>query len=112
MHVQNVEIRLVDSRGYYYTVKEAYKNSTTWRCSIGNKKVSCMATVRETKESFIKCVIAHCHAPNVGLLPACQVKAAVQKEMFLSLEKEEKLKGLCDYIAQMWINSKKWAPHC
>jgi hypothetical protein len=41
---------------------------------------SCKATVRETKESFIEGAIAHCHAPKIGLLPACQVKAAVQKK--------------------------------
>ena len=65
--------KLVDSTGYSYTLKRKTNVSIHWRCVVRNKKMSCLATVKEVGNTFIIGHAEHCHPPDTS----CGVKSRV-----------------------------------
>ncbi|KAK7445796.1 hypothetical protein BaRGS_00040311, partial [Batillaria attramentaria] len=63
-----------------YTVKRIRKGVTHWRCSIRNKLVDCLASVRQSGDEFLEGTIIHCHPPTEGVDMALSVTAAVKKK--------------------------------
>ncbi|XP_068229184.1 uncharacterized protein [Palaemon carinicauda] len=65
--------KLSNSTGYSYTLKRKNNVSIHWRCVVRNKKISCMAAVKEVGNTFIRGHAEHCHPPETS----CAVKSKV-----------------------------------
>ncbi|XP_029974749.1 uncharacterized protein LOC115408246 isoform X2 [Salarias fasciatus] len=72
--------KLVDNRGYQYTVKRARGTATDWRCCVRNKTVVCRATVVQRGDTFAEGPHAHVHGAVPGLKTAAQVRANVRQK--------------------------------
>lgn len=56
--------KLLDNRGYTYTVKREQSNGkVNWWCSVRNKTVRCRATVNQQGDEFRAGAAEHCHPP-------------------------------------------------
>ena len=68
------EVKLVDNLGFSYTRERKYsEENVVWRCTVRNKTVSCLATVRQKDETFIPGLHNHCHQPTEGASIATKV---------------------------------------
>ncbi|XP_070531580.1 uncharacterized protein [Ptychodera flava] len=59
-------MKLVDSRGYTYTVKRNTRKGTQWHCPKRNKQVYCLASVFQSGDSYKRGVHDHLHPPEPG----------------------------------------------
>ncbi|OWF41527.1 hypothetical protein KP79_PYT02184 [Mizuhopecten yessoensis] len=71
--------KLVSSDGYTYTVKGSTKTTTTWRCSVRNKKVWCRASVSQRGDVFTCGTIDHVHGSDNLAMKRVKVKTQVSK---------------------------------
>ena len=73
--------RLIDSRGYTYTVlRRKVSTVTAWRCAVRNKSVYCKATVLQNGENYTAGRNQHIHPPCAGALDAAKVIHAVKQK--------------------------------
>ncbi|KAJ8305978.1 hypothetical protein KUTeg_016523, partial [Tegillarca granosa] len=76
---QRSKRKLVDSHGYTYNVKRQRKTTTDWQCTVRSKKVMCMATVKQTGDTF-EMGKGHIHTVQPGTLEAVKIKAQIKSE--------------------------------
>lgn len=70
--------KLVDSRGYSYSMKRKLVNGDfTWWCSVRNKNICCRASVTQRGNQFRQGPHEHCHPPKPGLATSLVIKAKV-----------------------------------
>jgi len=70
--------KLVDTCGYFYTLKYEGSDFTTWTCSVRNKNVSCRAGVLQYGDDFWRNSTDYTHPPVPGTDVAHRVSAKVK----------------------------------
>lgn len=77
---------LYDKEGFNYCVKCRINGTTYWRCCVRNQSICCMASVKQTGETFTVGKNAHNHSPLAALKTVrqvvAQIKAAAQSNVF------------------------------
>ncbi|XP_021371845.1 uncharacterized protein LOC110462266 isoform X3 [Mizuhopecten yessoensis] len=77
--------KLVSSDGYTYTVKGSTKTTTTWRCSVRNKKVWCRASVSQRGDVFTCGTIDHVHGSDNLAMKRVKVKTQILTEVMATV---------------------------
>ncbi|XP_021339362.1 uncharacterized protein LOC110440548 [Mizuhopecten yessoensis] len=70
--------KLVSSDGYSYTVKRSSARTTTWKCSVRNRKVQCSASVIQRGQSFTRGLNDHIHSGIPCLAKRLKVMSKVK----------------------------------
>ena len=61
------EVKLIDNLRFSHTRERKYsEENVVWGCTVRNKTVSCLATVRQKDKTFIPGLHNHCHQPTEG----------------------------------------------
>ncbi|XP_062591513.1 uncharacterized protein LOC134253000 [Saccostrea cucullata] len=71
--------KLVDNRGFSYTVKRKNEEKTDWRCTKRSKNLQCPATVRQHGDAFVEGLQPHIHGPTVGTAAVATVVSQIKK---------------------------------
>lgn len=74
------KLKLIDSLGYFYNIKERGKASTYWQCTVRPKGNYCKATIRETGGQFVSGIHDHDHPVDVGALLAAKITSSVKRK--------------------------------
>ena len=78
---QRQGVKLCDSLGYTYTKKATKsKTSTTWRCTVRNKNVSCAAKVIQHGETYTPGCQPHIHPASVNAATTAQIYKDVKQQ--------------------------------
>ena len=73
---QRSKRKLVSSHGYTFTLKRQNTNSTEWRCSVRNKRVTCPVVVVQRGDSYTTQKF-HQHASKPGILTSVKIAKEV-----------------------------------
>ena len=89
--LQRGKEKLVDSRGFTYTIKRKCNNvNVFWRCTVRYKTANCLATLQQQQTAFTLVPHKHCHQPVPGAGIAARVsrdvKAKAMENYFQSEE--------------------------
>ena len=70
--------KLANSLGFSYTVKDIKGSTTSWRCTIHNKQVTCRATVHQVSDIFLRGPQPHLHPTQPGIINTLQTKKRIK----------------------------------
>ncbi|XP_014678820.1 PREDICTED: uncharacterized protein LOC106818648 [Priapulus caudatus] len=84
---QRGRVKLADDQGFTYTLYRSNDVTTTWRCSVRNKRETCLARVKQNNNdnTFIAGPQPHCHQPVPGASTALKVIADVKRKATRSI---------------------------
>ena len=68
-------VKLYDSLGFSYSVKQTTASSVVWRCTVRNSRVKCPATIRESNGVMFRSSRSHHHEGQ----PGAHIAAKIQK---------------------------------
>nr|XP_022310541.1 uncharacterized protein LOC111115915 [Crassostrea virginica] len=71
--------KLVDNRGFSYTMKRKNEDKIDWRCTKRSKNLQCPATVKQSGNEFVEGLHPHIHGPTVRAAAVATVVSQIKK---------------------------------